>query len=168
MGGTGSVIGGGKFSNGAMTGAFSRLFNDDLKFNGRRLQWRDDKGNVVKEWPARSGKLGSTPADQYKPYYGPLPEGQYYANPKETDHFNWYDPFDRDWWGPDSRQAWGDVRTPINPMSGTQQGQRTGGYFFHGGVYPSSSGCIDLGAFNNDFHKQLENYGKSILLTVDY
>lgn len=30
VGGTGSVIGGGKFANGAITGAFSRLFNDDL------------------------------------------------------------------------------------------------------------------------------------------
>ena len=28
-GGTGSVVGGGKFKNGAVTGAFSRLFNDD-------------------------------------------------------------------------------------------------------------------------------------------
>ena len=28
VGGTSSVIGGGKFANGAMTGAFSRLFND--------------------------------------------------------------------------------------------------------------------------------------------
>lgn len=32
VGGTASVIGGGKFANGAMTGAFSRLFNDDRCF----------------------------------------------------------------------------------------------------------------------------------------
>lgn len=31
VGGTASVIGGGKFANGAMTGAFSRLFNDDAR-----------------------------------------------------------------------------------------------------------------------------------------
>lgn len=43
VGGTASVIGGGKFANGALTGAFSRLFNDlsdEL--------WMDERGKIHK------------------------------------------------------------------------------------------------------------------------
>ncbi len=56
VGGTASVIGGGSFENGAMTGAFSRLFNDDnavkKELNFRRYAqangWIDKNGNPVR------------------------------------------------------------------------------------------------------------------------
>jgi|GEM_PF-1486178 len=43
IGGTASVIGGGKFKNGAITGAFSRMFNDDLDIreaNAKEDRWK--------------------------------------------------------------------------------------------------------------------------------
>ncbi|WP_459782333.1 hypothetical protein, partial [Photobacterium sp. R1] len=41
IGGTGSRLSGGKFENGAVTGAFSRLFNDELHHKWRRAWTRD-------------------------------------------------------------------------------------------------------------------------------
>jgi hypothetical protein len=50
VGGTGSVLGGGKFGNGAMTGAFSYLFNA-LSEPGRREQPEDLRvGNQAHKW----------------------------------------------------------------------------------------------------------------------
>ena len=48
VGGVGSRLGGGKFANGAVTGAFSRLFNDDA-IDKDRQYWKKvkDKGSSI-------------------------------------------------------------------------------------------------------------------------
>lgn len=80
VGGTASVIGGGKFSNGAMTGAFSRLFND-LYLKG--VPKKDWKGRTYVEGMATLTDSGtgevliSTPAISGPYGKGPLPEGDY-------------------------------------------------------------------------------------------
>jgi len=48
IGGTASVIGGGKFSNGAVSGAFSRLFND-MKAGESELKYNDDIEAALKD-----------------------------------------------------------------------------------------------------------------------
>ena len=52
--------------------------------------------------------------------------------------------------------AWGDTRTWITPMAGTEIYGRSG-FSIHGGVAPGSAGCIDLVGNNNAFFKQLQN-----------
>ncbi len=68
VGGTASVIGGGKFANGAMTGAFSRLFNDlnDNQIAGRAAERATVEGleaqgyEVVTQVRLRLGGVGGT------------------------------------------------------------------------------------------------------------
>ncbi len=50
VGGTGSAIGGGKFANGAVTGAFSRLFND-LNHPTFADGWSDSFHDELNEYP---------------------------------------------------------------------------------------------------------------------
>ena len=60
-----------------MSAAFARIFNDQMHFNGKKLTWKDDDGNIIKEWNASSGRPGSTTADQSKADFGPIPAGDY-------------------------------------------------------------------------------------------
>jgi len=61
IGGVGSRLGGGKFANGAVTGAFSRLFNHELhesrKKNAQKKYEDDAKfGKKLKKWVEKIGK----------------------------------------------------------------------------------------------------------------
>jgi len=161
LGGTVSKISGGKFANGAFTAAFSRAFNDELHFNGKKLSWIDDDGKVVKQWPAVSGAPGTTPDDQTIKNKGPIPEGGYSVDPDKSNYDKWY----KMGWG--NNDSWGDVRTIIEPNAGTNTFGRDQMYM-HGGAYPGSIGCIDLTIYNNAFHNMLQSYGQPINLTVDY
>ncbi|MBN1007895.1 RHS repeat-associated core domain-containing protein, partial [Amphritea pacifica] len=63
IGGTAALVGGGKFMNGAVTGAFSRMLNDDADWNRKAIrakrvvQIASDKGSYMKteygEWQAK-------------------------------------------------------------------------------------------------------------------
>lgn len=66
------MLGGGKFENGAVTGSFSRLFNDELHYdrNKQKLSWLDDEGHVLNKYDAKSGPFGK----------GALPAGYYEAS----------------------------------------------------------------------------------------
>lgn len=80
VGGTASVIGGGKFANGAMTGAFSRLFNDlylegEIKIDRKGRAYVD--GTATLSDPVTGKVLISTPAISGPYGKGPLPEGEY-------------------------------------------------------------------------------------------
>ncbi len=39
---------------------------------------------------------------------------------------------------------WGDWYVPLNPVPGTEIFGRSG-FYLHGGVFPGSAGCIDIG-----------------------
>lgn len=59
VGGTASVITGGKFGNGAVTGAFSRAFNDEAHFKHREKSfWEKLKRNASTFGEAFEGKFG--------------------------------------------------------------------------------------------------------------
>ncbi len=80
VGSTASVIGGGKFANGAMTGAFSRLFND-LKLDGEIMTDKKGrtyvKGTATLTDPVTGEVLISSPAISGPYGKGALPEGDY-------------------------------------------------------------------------------------------
>ena len=86
---------------------------DSLQFDGSNLTLLDDSGGVIEQWPASSGAPGTTPADQNEPWSGPIPEGEYSADPDLIDRFNWFDPRDHDWYGPQARIDWGNCRVPL-------------------------------------------------------
>jgi RHS repeat-associated protein len=139
---------------------------DSLSFDGSKVILFDDKGNEVDRWDATSGAPGSTSADQNKPYYGPIPEGDYTVNPKNVDKYNWWDPRDWDWAGDRARDAWGNWRVPIDktPNNPTTRG----GFFFHGGKNPGSAGCVDLTDQEKEFFKKLKKYKEKLPFKVKY
>lgn len=55
IGGTASVIGGGKFANGAMTGAFSRLCNDLVHAAGNSAKFREQQYPAAIDQIRRAG-----------------------------------------------------------------------------------------------------------------
>jgi len=141
---------------------------DILVFNGKETKVLDGKLQPIESWKSKSGAKGTTPADQHIEWKGPIPEGKYFADPEKTDYFHWYDPRDWDWWGARSREAWGNIRTPLDPAPGNDLQGRSGGYFFHGGTCWGSGGCIDLGPNNEDFHSWLETNNTPVEVYVDY
>ncbi|MEO9943780.1 RHS repeat-associated core domain-containing protein [Paraglaciecola sp.] len=179
IGGTTSVITGGKFANGAVTGAFSRAFNDELHYNGKKLTWKDDDGNTVKEWDAASGRPGSTTADQDEVDYGPIPEGDYLLEQDQLQ--NWADVpggdkllslIGRGPW-PGGTGSWGEHRVWATPVAGTETFGRSG-FSVHGGSTAGSAGCVDLTIHMNSFTNQFNTYfeqnpfRQNIPLKVDY
>lgn len=71
---------------------------------------------------------------------GPPPEGQY--------EFNTADVQTNDFATAIARLVsglgdWGSFRVPLTPYPGTADGR--GGFFLHGGSFPGSAGCIDVG-----------------------
>jgi RHS repeat-associated protein len=171
VGGTASALSGGKFANGAVTAAFARAFNDEaLHFDGKKLRLRGSDPNhrrTIREWNAVSGRPGSSADDQFKEGYGPLPEGTYWVNPKQTDSLNLLDPRDYDWWLTGGPSAWGWIRTPLVADAQTVTGTRYG-FFLHGGSVPGSAGCIDLTLDNDSFHQWLETRSVPLPLHVNY
>ena len=83
---------------------------------------------------------------------GPTPPGPYVINVSEMS-----DP------GPlhdllrQFRGDWGDWRVPLRPEQGNNT--RRSGFFIHGGIFPGSAGCIDIGGgiWGNALTNQLRN-----------
>jgi RHS repeat-associated protein len=189
IGGTAEALGGGKFADGAITGAFSRMFNDDLHFNGRQVTWTDDDGIQTGSWDARSGHLemGLSLEDQMMAGKGPLPEGDYMVYPANIQHFDessvvnqtpllnsvydkWTTVQGKDvgvWRG--TTERWGDVRVKLDPMPGTNTLAR-GNFYFHGGngYGIGSGGCVKFPVLHSTFFDQFESYGKPMHFEVQY
>ena len=174
IGGVASRLGGGKFKNGAATAAFARLFNDELRFDGRRLRWVDDHGQVTAEWDAASGREGyQDPEYQALVDKGPIPEGQYVAKQGELQFIGNRSLLDMAraelgmtaW--PGGESSWGSSRVWLQPDPGTNTLGRSG-FSIHGGDVFGSAGCIDLAKAIPSFTGRFQNYGKDMRLTVKY
>ncbi|HRP03113.1 MAG TPA: RHS repeat-associated core domain-containing protein [Candidatus Kapabacteria bacterium] len=165
----------GDFSQISSGTTWTDMGEDFLKFNGSELTlYKSDKSST--SWPAVSGKLkdGKTDPDSQWENGGPIPEGTHYSvNPKEIqkwDNISFWDKLASTigrgtWkWG---TSVWGDIRVPINPKKDTR-GERTGGYFIHGGNAPGSKGCIDLWKFNKSFFNDFKKYNIPLHLVVIY
>ena len=160
-GGLASIAGGGKFGNGAVTAAFGYLFNEVLHFDGSKATLMDDDGQVLGEYPATSGREGVT--DPKASWKGPLPEGDYTLFPTEISEVRgfWY------WARNLLRGDWGTYRTPLHPNEGTNTYGRNG-FFLHGGRYPGSAGCIDVGKCDIDLFSYLKGLTKPVNVHVRY
>jgi hypothetical protein len=169
LGGTVDEIGGGKFANGAITGAYGMLFNEmqhDLKekkaansggkfptltFDGNQLSLFDEGKMVysVKAYsgrPLENGTFDYSIARQKMKGVGPIPEGTYFINGSKIQTMSTVDAIlglaQVGGW-PGGSFAWGEQRAWITPLTGTNTYGR-GGFSIHGGYEPGSAGCIDL------------------------
>jgi len=139
------------------------LYNDLLKFNGKELKHYNDNGELIGKFPASSGRLGTTPDDQNIKNTGPLPEGKYTINPKEIKGIRY---FLRHLKG-----DWGRFRVVLHPSKDTRTYGRDG-FFLHGGEYPGSAGCIDVGKYDNMLFNRIDHgllfHDGTITLEVKY
>lgn len=105
-------------------------------------------GCQIFEVHATSGRPGATlnnPDFQDKARQGPIPIGYYVIYPQDLDDPDRFHDLGRNLTPPKLGGGdWGDWRIKINPRAGTYAYGR-GGFFLHGGMFPGSAGCIDLG-----------------------
>ncbi|MDR0969401.1 MAG: DUF2778 domain-containing protein [Lentimicrobiaceae bacterium] len=160
-----AVLGGGKFANGAVTGAFVMLFNHlqhepdknavkakerqgikkstyYLRFDGKELHVIDPVAkDKIYSTSATSGKeVGMNNIDyQDIPFIGPIPEGIYSFENTNWQSLTKWQQYKRLLAGGD----WGshNVRLDIVVNNSTRNG-----FFLHGGIFKGSAGCIDVGS----------------------
>lgn len=191
--GTVSELGGGKFANGAITGAFTMLFNDlmhlkrgdYLEYNGSSLNWYDGNGNLIDSYNATSGLPGyQIASNQNIPDKGPIPEGTYRINlsldPDRTASVdsatgeilsgNGIQKIPSSYTTRDGRTftypGWGTMRAKLNPVSGNMRGRHS--FYLHDSHKGYSHGCIEVGG---NFFRRLIAYrqsNSSIHTTVKY
>ncbi|MCP4902867.1 MAG: hypothetical protein GY906_38385, partial [bacterium] len=109
-----------------------------IAFTGCDVWFLDDDLRVVKRCRAGSGRKGTQFTDQEAPFRGPIPQGEYFINPRE-----FTGGFLRDLVrGP----GWGRWRAPIHPKASTNTRGRSG-FFLHGDdrLDFQTAGCIDIG-----------------------
>jgi hypothetical protein len=142
-----------------------------LIFNGNSLKYTIG-GNVVREWPAVSGRSGTqTKEYQYEKDKGPIPEGDWTLG--ERQDIKSISTIDRflssigrgPWRGLES--SWGNHRIWLHPNNNTETKGRTG-FSIHGGDNPGSAGCIDLTGNMDDFYDFLKYKSNKIPVKVDY
>jgi len=136
-----------------------------LIFTGDKLKFYDEKGNLVEQVTAYSGKPGATPTDQAKKDYGPLPEGTYWIDPKEVEDAT-LNPLlwrKQGYYPPSS--SWGAHRVPLHPDEQTDTKGR-GGFFIHGGSEFGSAGCIDVAQQDNVIDQLIRQRGCSKIKVI--
>jgi RHS repeat-associated protein len=149
--------------------------NVELNFDLENLTLTDSKYSLeIQSWTATSGREGYQSSEyQNVKDKGPLPEGSYTVDPARTQEWKNNSTFQKAiaqvgrgaWRG--GTKSWGEYRTWITPMEGTNTYGRSG-FSIHGGTIPGSAGCIDLTKDNNAFHSWLKSYGQTIRLNVQY
>lgn len=128
-------------------------------------------GNPVAYYPATSGLPGyMDPKYQYERDKGPIPSGSYTMYPNQ---FTGGQLKSLVWnlmglFGIRGGGDWGTWRVPLHPDAGTNIGNRTGGFFIHGGMFPGSKGCIDIGSNDTDFHNLLKNHKGPVKVIIFY
>lgn len=136
-------------------------------FDLRFLYLKSQNGRIKRKWKATSGRPGSTPEDQHKADFGPLPEGEYTVEfDKTIDYTKSKSLWDKLKWILKS-PSWGFVNTPLLPSKDNEMYGR-GHLYIHGGNTPGSNGCIDLTDKNEDFHVLLRLYHRNFRLVVNY
>ena len=168
-----------KDANKIKTGDLIKLPGADveLKFDLKSLKVSDVNYSIDMpdlEWKGTSGREGYQESKfQDVQNKGPLPEGQYKVDPAHTQSISDISSRDRfkgnfgggTW--PGLEKSWGEKRTWLTPVNGTNTFGRSG-FTIHGGSVPGSAGCIDLTSRNNSFHSWLKSYGQPVILKVKY
>ncbi|MEO0905545.1 MAG: tlde1 domain-containing protein, partial [Pseudomonadota bacterium] len=145
-----------------------------ITFDGSHVR---TSGKTSKSYPAVSGlkakhknagKVDYTdPKHQWVPNKGPIPEGSYYLDPAETQHYKTakFNP------GP-----WGYYRTRLHGTAWTDawrkaSSERSGGFFLHkDGGNDGTAGCIGLDrqTDNTELQKAIKANTKQIPVEVSY
>ncbi len=143
-----------------------------LTFNGYELSWLQADGGK-RSWTARSGELdenGNTqPNLQLTRDRGPIPEGTYQVDPKNTlSILNPSNVIDFIVWIIKS-PSWGSYNTPILSLDGSKNyANNRNSAYIHGGFYYGSAGCIDLANNDSNFFSYLQSHNKRMILKVNY
>jgi hypothetical protein len=132
----------------------------------------DKDGNLVGSWPAISGvRQYQHPSLQGWPNVGSIPEGDYSFAPEQIQKLSPRDALfglfgrGRD---PGSMAAWGTERAFLNPGASTDTMGRSN-FSIHGGFWPGSEGCIDLGPNEKAFFSAVRSLGNDpVQLFVKY
>jgi hypothetical protein len=148
-----------------------------LNFDLKKLKVQDQTYSIDMpglSWEGTSGREGYQSSEyQSIANKGPIPEGSYIVDPAKTQSYSStseWDQFKGTFGGgtwPGGKDSWGEYRTWLTPMDGTNTYGRSG-FSIHGGTTPGSAGCIDLTKNNNSFHNWLQSYGKPVQLNVKY
>ncbi len=96
------------------------------------------EGRLPYSVPATSG-TPNCGCDETAKNKGPIPSANYYLYVKDLTNPGFFGDVARN-----LRGDWGDWRVPLTP---TRPGELHGrsGFFLHGGSFPGSAGCIDIG-----------------------
>lgn len=155
-----------------------------LLFDYKNLEVYDDQDRLIATYPASSGMEGTTPKDQHTPDVGPTPEGVYELNPREfreaslglrllqvVRDLDWKAPFSVDVAGFKVREGdtlgadFGDAQVRLSPVGDFTS--RTG-LLIHGGKWPGSRGCVDVGKNVLLLKGLLDEHVGDVRLVVDY
>lgn len=121
---------------GARNGRWTLVFSSEGNYGTVTLY--DENENVIFSCDATSGRIGET--NRSKEYEGPIRFGSYTLDPKDISG-GVGKAIERNII---RREDWGFYRVPLKPQEGTDMGTR-GEFFLHGGFFPGSAGCIDIG-----------------------
>jgi hypothetical protein len=132
-----------------------------LEFDGKTLNIFNNRGQLIRGFPASSGLVGTSAFDQHIRERGPTPEGVYFLDPKQFSG-GWLKSKIRNIFG-----DWGTYRVPIKIQSGEYTFGRDN-FFIHGGTMPGSKGCIDIGKRDVEFYELLKNHEGVIPVNVRY
>ena len=110
------------------------------------------------------GSFDYSPQRQRDQGEGPLPEGDYWVDPRQLANLQ-----ERFLYSFRFEDSWGTHRLTIHPFDSTHTFGR-GGFFIHGGTAPGSRGCIDLTSNMADFANWIARIprGQKVKLHVDY
>ena len=130
-----------KTSSTPSNGQWTLVFSSEGNYGNVILY--DENQKEIFSCPATSGRIGVT--DRSKEDEGPIPIGTYTLDPTEISG------------GLEKaikrniilREDWGFYRVPLKPAEGTNVFPR-GDFFLHGGLFPGSAGCIDIGKYDRD------------------
>ena len=150
----------------AYTGNRPVVFSDpsglhSLFYDGKDIRVFDDSGALALKCRATSGRPGTSPADQNKPWEGPIPSGSYLLFPSEFTGGGSL-VYRRNLLG-----DWGVYRVPLHPFPGTNTYGREN-FFLHGGQEPGSAGCIDVGVCDMAIHDILKDHKGPVRVDVRY
>lgn len=106
-----------------------------------KLTVTDSKGTYIVRATSGSGKCLNNPNCEGARNLGPIPRGQYAVCRRDINDPGMFHDLARNYLYGD----WGDWRVAIRSPTGSPMSFGRGGFYIHGGRYPGSAGCIDIG-----------------------
>jgi hypothetical protein len=140
-----------------------------LLFNGKSLTLINEKGVAIQSWPAGAGRPFTSPKDQVLKNKGPLPEGNYAVQLKQTIFFKNPTGFHSKLSWMKNYIAWGNLAIPLEAHpTNTMFGRDS--FMIHGGGWIiGSKGCIYVFGNDTQLFNQLRTLPKSVcILKVSY